>query len=333
MQRGQIMPNTNTLSQSIRPSLVIVTRVAVQAARKRNPALNLILPTLRAVQSVSPSAAAGLAERLFFRAPWGQVSALGREFLARGNRFELAVDGRRVVGWTWGQGPTTYLVHGWGGCSGRLYSMAEALIATGRRLVMFDAPGHGASGRGLSSVPEFARSLKAVVERQGAPDVVVAHSLGAAATALAAGWGLNARRFVFLAPAANPADWARSIGSMLRLDKEVMRRLRQRSEQRLRFSWDDLDARLHARGMTAPLLVIHDHKDDTVPFSHGASIARSWPGATLMETSGLGHRDLLNDPLVISRVLDFVTEGPMTDEPVASAETWLEQNLFNREER
>jgi pimeloyl-ACP methyl ester carboxylesterase len=184
--------------------------------------------------------------------------------------------------------------------------MGQALIASGRRLVMFDAPGHGESGRGVSSMPEFARSLQAVVERQGPPDAVVAHSLGAAATALAAASGLTARHFVFLAPAANPAEWGRSIGASLRLDKGVMSRLRQRSEQRLRLRWKDYDARVHARRMTAPLLVIHDHHDETVPFSHGADIAQSWPGATLIETTGLGHSDLLRDPLVISQVLDFV---------------------------
>jgi pimeloyl-ACP methyl ester carboxylesterase len=158
-------------------------------------------------------------------------------------------------------------------------------------------------------MPEFARALKAVVARQGTPDVVVAHSLGAAATALAASWGLPARRFVFLAPAANPAEWGRSLGKMLGLEKDVMRRLRQRSERRLRFNWDDHDARLHARSMTSPLLVIHDRKDETVPFSHGADIARSWPGARLIETLGLGHSDMLHDPFVISQVLDFVGQG------------------------
>lgn len=321
------------LSQPIRPSLILVTRVALSAARKRNPALRLILPALRIAQSISPAAAAALTERLFFRAPSGRLSRRGREFLATGNRFEVTVDGRRVVGWTWGQGPTTYLVHGWGGRAGRLYPMAEALIADGRRLVMFDAPGHGASGRGLSSVPEFARALNAVVERQGSPDVVIAHSLGAAATALAAAWGLRAPRFVFLAPAANPAEWARSLGAMLRLDKGVMQRLRRRSERRLRFNWDDHDARQHARRMTAPLLVIHDHHDETVPFSHGADIARSWPGARLIATSGLGHSDMLHDPFVISRVLDFVGQGSVAGERGALAGARLERELFNRDER
>jgi len=299
-----------TMSRVIKPSLMIVTRVAVQSAQKQSPSVRLLLSILKATQRVSPSAAAALMERLLFRAPSGRLPAEGRAFLDRGKRFELSVEGRRVVGWTWGEGPTTYLVHGWGSRAGRLYRLGEALIASGRKLVMFDAPGHGASGRGLTSMPEFARALQSVVEREGKPDAVVAHSMGGAATALAASWGLDARRFVLLAPAANPAEWARSIGSVLELDYEVMRRVRERSERRLRLNWRDLDARVHAQRMTAPLMVIHDHQDETVPFSHGADIARMWPGAVLVGTSGLGHRDILNDPRVITRVLDFLATGP-----------------------
>jgi hypothetical protein len=33
-----------------------------------------------------------------------------------------------------------------------------------------------------------------------------------------------------------------------------------------------------------------------------------WPGATLHETSGLGHRKILRDPDVIRRVGEFVAE-------------------------
>lgn len=298
---------------------------------KRYRALKVVAPAIRATQLVSPSAAAALAERLFFRVPPAKVSSRGQQFLAQGNRFALTVDRRRVVGWSWGEGPTTYLVHGWGGSSGRIYPLAEALIETGRRLVMFDAPGHGASGRGLSSVPEFARSLRAVVDHQGVPDVVVAHSMGAAATALAAASGLTARRFVFIAPAATPAQWIKSLGGVLKLDKDVLRRVRERTEQRLKFSWDDLDARLNVRRMTAPLLVIHDQQDETVPFSHGADIARSWPGATLVATSGLGHGDILRDPEVIARVLGFVAEGSTANGSAAGVGLQRKQNSFTVE--
>jgi hypothetical protein len=120
-----------TMTRAVKPSLMIVTRAAVQTARKKNPMLRLVLPALTAAQRISPAATAALMERLLFRAPSGRMDAEGRAFLARGNRFELMVDGRRVVGWTWGEGPTTYLVHGWGSRAGRLYHLGEALIKSG----------------------------------------------------------------------------------------------------------------------------------------------------------------------------------------------------------
>jgi hypothetical protein len=57
-------------------------------------------------------------------------------------------------------------------------------------------------------MPEFARALCAVAQRYGPPRAVVAHSLGAAATTLAANWGMAAERFALLAPAGNPAAFA-----------------------------------------------------------------------------------------------------------------------------
>jgi len=319
-------PRTSTMTRAIRPSLMLVTQMAVRTAGQRNPMLRLLLPALKAAQRRSPDLVAAMVERLLFHAPSSPIPAEGRAFLKRGERFEVRLDGRRVVGWTWGEGPTTYLLHGWSSRAGRLHRMGEALIASGRRLIMFDAPGHGASDRGPTSMPEFARALLAVVERQGEPDAVVAHSMGGAATALAAAKGLVARRFVLLAPAANPAEWARSIGAVLELDREVMVRIRERSERRLKMPWSELDARAHARRMTAPLLVIHDHEDDTVPFSHGADIARYWPGAKLVGTSGLGHRDILNDPDVIARVVEFVRTGLVGEAPREDVE--LERWLF-----
>lgn len=324
------MPDS-TMTRAVRPSLLLATRAAVHTIGERQPTLRVLLPALGAAQRLAPGAVAAVVEQLLFRAPRSRLTAEGRAFLGRGERFEFTRDGRRIVGWTWGQGPTTYLVHGWGSQAGRLHALGEALLGQGRRLVMFDAPGHGASGRGPTSMPEFARTLLAVVAREGEPDAVVAHSMGGAATALAAAWGLEARRFVLLAPAANPAEWARSIGEVLALNLDVMRRLRARSERRLRLGWRDLDVRVHARRMSAPLLVIHDHEDDTVPFSHGADIAHHWPGAELVPTSGLGHRDLLNDPAVIGRVLAFLATGTV---PTASGTvTALEEELFNRETR
>ena len=46
--------------------------------------------------------------------------------------------------------------------------------------------------------------------------------------------------------------------------------------------------------------------DPEVPFQSGAAIAAAWPGARLVETSGLGHNRVLRDPDSIARVVDFL---------------------------
>lgn len=283
-----------------------------------------------ALQAVYPGAAARLVERWFFTPPRVSLTAEARALLHVAERFTLSVGDRSVVGWTWGAGPAVYLMHGWGSRAGRLAPYVRPLIGAGFRVVAFDAPGHGDSDRGLSSMPEFARALLAVVERCGPAHGVIAHSLGAAATALAESWGLAAGRLALLAPAADPAAFAQSFAAALGVRPNVMTRMRDNSERRLRFSWSDLDVCAIATRMTAPLLVVHDRSDNVVPFAEGAAIAASWSGAKLLPTDGLGHRGVVRDPTVVGEVLQFVTGSPVRTLSETAA---LEHELFYREMR
>jgi pimeloyl-ACP methyl ester carboxylesterase len=285
-----------------------------------------------AVQFTSVALAARLAERWFFTPPRRGVTAAGADVFRSAGRFELMVDGRVVVGWTWGRGPAVYLVHGWGSRALRMAAYAEPLIALGHRVVAFDAPGHGESARGLSSLPEFARTLRAVIDEHGPARAVIAHSLGASASALAAAWGVEAGRFVLLAPTADPAAYAEAFAAALRARPDVMARARANSARRLGFRWSELDVRAMAGRMRAPALVVHDEEDDVVPFGDGASIAAMWPGARLLATRGLGHRAVVNDADVVTEVVRFVTDAPATHVPTTDAAR-LEYELFYRESR
>ncbi|MGE0353885.1 MAG: alpha/beta fold hydrolase [Gemmatimonadales bacterium] len=296
-------------------------------------ALRLIRPALRATQRVSPGVAAMMAERIFFTPPRPPARNGVRTFLETGARFELEVDGRRLVGWRWGNGDRRiFLAHGWGSRGGRFRLLAEPLREAGYTVITFDAPGHGNSGRGMSSMPEFARALRAVVDRFGPANAVVAHSMGAAATALAVKGGLPVERLVFIAPPINPADWAAGFAARLGLAPAVVSLLKSRSEARLGIHWEDLDVTAMASRMTTPLLVIHDRQDDTVPWSNGASIAHTWPGARLVTTEGLGHRAILRAPHVMREIVRFVTGEEKALFALEPAE-WLDAELFYREGR
>lgn len=310
------------------------TPTTSQAARQRiAPAPAPLRWMFGFFQAVAPGFAAWLGERLFFTAPRRPVSDEARALFGHGRRFTLLSEGRRVEGWRWGHGPVVYLVHGWGGHAGRLSAFVPPLLDAGYSVVAFDAPGHGRSGRGMSSMLDFARSIRAVAAAYGTPHAIVAHSLGAAATGLAVHWGLRPRRLVLLAPPADPGSYVVPFARALGLDSATIERIRVRSERRLRFSWSDLDVRRMAPAEELPLLVVHDREDETVPFSEGSAIADTWDGR-LYETRGLGHAGILRDATVVSEVTAFVRQAGAEVTPG----DWddgarLEWALFNRESR
>src|SRR5207245_2376014 len=117
-------------------------------------ALRFTRAAFGAVQRASPGLASRWAERLFCSPPRRAISERMAAWLAGGRRFDLMVGGRRVAAWSWGdRGPGVLLVHGWGSRGARFVDLGGALLASGVRVIPFDAPGHGASPGRLSSRP------------------------------------------------------------------------------------------------------------------------------------------------------------------------------------
>jgi len=298
---------------------------------------------LRVLQPLSPGLAAWLAERLFFTAPRRPLTAAARAFLGTGQRFVLRVEGRRVVGWHWGKldgaAPIVYLSHGWSSRGARLAAFTEPLLTAGYAVVTYDVPGNGASARGMTSMPEFARALLAVAAHTSngrMPHAVIAHSMGCSGTALALSWGLEVQRLAFLAPAADPPAWVEPFVRALELRAGTMDRVRARSERRLRVRWDELHVCDLARRIARrpPLLIVHDRRDETVAWSDGAAIAAAWPDAKFISTEGLGHRGVTQDETVVRQVVEFITGEAATHTSRRDSESQrLEYELFYREER
>lgn len=260
----------------------------------------------------APALAARLAERLFFTPPRPRTSARVEAVLRSGRRADVAGDGTRLAAWTWGDGPTVYLVHGWAGMGGQLGAFVAPLVEAGHRVVTFDGPGHGHSGGRRASIVHHARAFAAVARVFGSAHAIVAHSFGAPAAAFALKHhGLTAERVVLLAPPADPGDWSRLFAARLGVSARTMENMRARSERWLGVSWEEVSLTALASGQQTPALVVHDVDDREVPFAHGTAVAAAWPGARLVETSGLGHRRLLRDEAVIAQVAAFVGASPV----------------------
>ena len=292
----------------------------------RSTAVGLLGGTLRAVGSVAPPLAPALAE-LLFRMPHRHGNpAREREWLAAAQRHRVRYGGEQLPAWSWGEGPSVLLVHGWEGRGGQMGALALGLAAAGFRAVAFDAPAHGGSRRRLSSLPQFAGAVAAAAEGLGGVHAVVGHSFGAAAACWSVAEGLAVERLALLAPAWDLDGYMTRFGELLGVRRGIVDGMVARLERRFAFDWSEGRRPAVAAARRAPgtrVLVVHDEDDDETPWQGGVEVARAWPRGELLTTRGLGHHRLLRDARVVAAVSSFVgraeaggaADGPMR--PVA----------------
>lgn len=259
-----------------------------------------------AASQVAPGLTARLVERLFRKTERRNARPGEREVLQGASPMTLG----GMKAWSWGEGPTVLLVHGWNGRATQLGAFVSPLSARGYRVVAFDAFGHGESPGNYLSLPELATCIRKVADELGAVHGVVAHSLGGAATTLALAKGLQLERAVFISPPADPRVFLASFSAALGISDEARTLVQRRLEERLGAAMEDMRATALAPTMRTPLLVIHDRDDKEVPAHAGQSIAEAWPNAELMLTEGLGHQRILRDESVTHSAVRFI-DAPM----------------------
>jgi pimeloyl-ACP methyl ester carboxylesterase len=255
----------------------------------------------------APSLAVRIAEHVFRTPPAYRASPEEREALVFADPLEVRFGETVLRGGSFGEGPAVLLVHGWGGRSTQLREMVGPLVDAGYRAVLFDGPGHGLTGGSQSSLPEMAAAIHAVIGAVGPVHAIIAHSMGAPSVALALERGPLPERLVFISPPCHMTGSTRRFAHAFGMSDELRERLERRLERRFLRTLDEMDLR-HTT-LPVPLLVVHDRHDREVPFEEGLRVARSWPAAELVETTGLGHVRILRDPGVVSRVVEFATEG------------------------
>lgn len=208
----------------------------------------------------------------------------------------------------WGQGPAVLLVHGWNGHAGQMLPFVAPLVAAGKRVVVFDQPAHGRSSGSYATLVDFAGAVRAVADATGPIEAIVAHSLGATASALAVSWGLPAARLVLIAPPGNVPYFARAFGAQLGLSEARREGMLVELQRRIG-DLGALELENLRLGTRTQVLVLHDRGDREVPFEHGAALAQSWPGARFVALDGLGHTRVLRDGGVVQLVSSFAASG------------------------
>lgn len=268
-----------------------------------------------------PEAMAGKAGRLFCTPRHAARERALRMSSAGARETALDIDGERIHAYVWGdprRQPYVLFAHGWSSHATRIAPWLDALRGDGYAVVAFDQAAHGRSSGQRTTLPDFACHLLAVARHFGPAAAVIGHSLGGAATAVALARGLDARRAVLIAPAADPLAAVERFARVLWLARHVAQRMFARFEQAMRFSAEELQAQHNAPLIARPALIVHDLEDREVPWAEGERYARYWHGSRLLSTRGLGHHRILGDATVIRDALRFLRGEAVGDRVVST---------------
>jgi pimeloyl-ACP methyl ester carboxylesterase len=199
------------------------------------------------------------------------------------------------------------LLHGWEGRGTSLMAFIRPLEAAGFRVVALDGPAHGSSPGDTTDPMDFALRLAEVGQELGPLGGIVAHSMGAASTALAIRRGLQVDRVVLLAGPSSLPGVLQRYARYVQLPQPVAERFYSLMALRVGVPPEEMQVAQICRNFTVPALIFHDPEDGEVPFADALQLAEAWPGAELHVVSGSGHRRILFDPQVVEEVVAFLS--------------------------
>lgn len=280
-----------------------------------------LVTSFRTLGRVAPQAAGRLAFRLLTTPrqnppqPWETAPLAAGECAPRALTLRC---GLAALAWEPASGaaaaPWIFAVHGWEGRPTQFRVLAAPLLARGFRVLSIEAPGHGrslAAPYGRRGSPHlFSEALREAQAEFGAPAAVLGHSMGGCAVPIAISRGFRPGKVVLLGAPARMSGIAYGFAHALQLPPRALASFEATSFAHGGAEILALDGeRLAAAFVPAsapPALIVHCEDDAVIPHASGQQYAAAWPGARLLLTRGLGHRNVLIDPTVVDAVVAFV---------------------------
>jgi pimeloyl-ACP methyl ester carboxylesterase len=239
-------------------------------------------------------------------------------------------DGRTLRGWIIypnvrsGHG-VAVVAHGWASNSGEVLPIAEGVAASGHTAFVFDFRRHGRSDEAPHvTISDYRDDLIAAIGfvRERFPEkqmVVVGHSMGGAASILAAADGAPVDGIAIVA---SPADlvemtveylnegwWPGAVLGPLIVPILWMKAGGNR---------DELVPERRMADVTVPSIVIHPEYDKRVPRRHARRLA-DLAGCELRIVPDSGHVDILKHPGMHEAVVEFLGKCTEFESPTAQA--------------
>jgi len=211
--------------------------------------------------------------------------------------------------YTWrGGNKKVLLIHGWEGQAGNFSDLIEELLINDYTVYSFDAPSHGFSSKGNTSLFEFTELVGLLIRKNEIRNLV-SHSFGGVATtyALFNNLDLQIDKYVLLTTPDKFVKRIDDVSEMVGISKKVKNRLIDRLEKETKLDVKTLNVSEFVKLIKVKKsLIIHDKKDKVIPIARSRNVHQNWSASEFKEIEGTGHFRILRTKKVIDEVINYL---------------------------
>ncbi len=213
--------------------------------------------------------------------------------------------------YTWKGGENkVLLIHGWEGQAGNFADIIEQLIEQKYTVYAFDAPSHGLSSRGRTSLFEFTE-LVGILIRKYAVTKLISHSFGGVATtyALYSNQDLKIDKYLLFTVPDRFIERINHVVQTVGVTENVKNKLIKRLEKETKINVNDLNVSDFVKTIQVKkALIIHDKQDTIIPISCSKNVHNHWANSEFLEINDTGHFRILRTKSVIEKGLEFLKD-------------------------
>ncbi|NJK83035.1 MAG: alpha/beta hydrolase [Saprospiraceae bacterium] len=200
------------------------------------------------------------------------------------------------------------LIHGWEGQAGNFADLVQKLLEQDYTVYAFDAPSHGFSSKGKTSLFEFTELVGILIQKYKVKKLV-SHSFGGVATtyALFNDKNLKIDKYVLLTTPDKFIERINDVAEQVGITEKVKEKLVKRLEKETKLDVKKLNVSEFVKEINvSSALIIHDTKDTVIPIGRSKNVQANWQNCTFAEIQGTGHFRILRTESVIEKTLAFL---------------------------
>ncbi|TAE76002.1 MAG: alpha/beta hydrolase [Bacteroidetes bacterium] len=213
--------------------------------------------------------------------------------------------------YTWkGGSDKVLLIHGWEGQAGNFADIIEKLIEQNYTVYAFDAPSHGFSSKGKTSLFEFTELVAILIRKYGVTKLI-SHSFGGVATtyALFNNQDIKINKYLLLTVPDKFIERINDVVEQVGVTEKVKNKLISRLEKETKLNINDLNVSDFVKVIDVKQsLIIHDAKDTVIPIKRAKNVFNQWKNSQFLEIEGTGHFRILRTESVIEKTLEFLKD-------------------------